>query len=75
MSLLVRAESSLIRLYQAFRHGKPSPCRFVPSCSSYALEALDHHGAGRGNVLILRRLGRCQPWGKWGADPVPERRT
>lgn len=71
MSLFVRAEITLVRLYQAFRHGKPSPCRFVPSCSAYAVEALEHHGARRGTMLALRRLLRCHPWARWGADPVP----
>lgn len=46
-------------------------CRFTPSCSQYALEALDRHGAVAGTGLILRRLARCQPWGGFGYDPVP----
>lgn len=46
-------------------------CRFEPSCSFYALEALAMHGALRGGWLVLRRLGRCQPWGGHGHDPVP----
>ena len=61
-----------IRLYQLFI----SPllgtnCRFSPSCSQYALEALDHHGACRGSLLIVKRLCRCHPWGGAGYDPVP----
>jgi putative membrane protein insertion efficiency factor len=47
-------------------------CRFVPSCSSYALEAIDTHGPFRGAWLALRRLARCRPGGGWGYDPVPE---
>ena len=47
-------------------------CRFVPSCSEYALDALDRHGAARGSWLTLRRLARCHPWGGAGLDPVPE---
>lgn len=46
-------------------------CRFHPSCSVYALEALAAHGALRGSWLTLRRLARCQPWGGSGYDPVP----
>ncbi|MNP68828.1 putative membrane protein insertion efficiency factor [compost metagenome] len=46
-------------------------CRFQPTCSAYALEALDRHGAFRGSLLTLRRLSRCHPWGGQGFDPVP----
>ncbi len=46
-------------------------CRFLPTCSEYALEALDRHGAGRGSWLTLRRLARCHPLGGSGFDPVP----
>jgi len=60
-----------VRLYQVLRAGRPSPCRFDPSCSSYALEALELHGALRGTALAARRLSRCHPWGGQGYDPVP----
>ena len=62
----------LVRLYQRVRAGRPSPCRFDPSCSTYALEALHQHGAGRGSWLAVRRLSRCHPWGGHGWDPVPD---
>ena len=46
-------------------------CRFEPSCSRYAYEAVERHGALRGSWFALRRLARCQPWGGSGYDPVP----
>lgn len=47
-------------------------CRFYPSCSAYALEAVEKHGALQGFWLSLRRLSRCHPWHEGGVDPVPE---
>ncbi|MCA9321256.1 MAG: membrane protein insertion efficiency factor YidD [Planctomycetes bacterium] len=49
----------------------PLCCRFEPSCSSYAMEALRRHGAWRGGWLTVRRVLRCQPWCEGGHDPVP----
>lgn len=46
-------------------------CRFLPSCSAYALEAVQRHGAWRGGWLAVKRLCRCHPWGGSGHDPVP----
>ena len=57
--------------YQRAMEGRPSPCRFTPSCSSYALEALEVHGSRRGLWLTVRRLLRCRPFGPSGWDPVP----
>jgi uncharacterized protein len=49
----------------------PPTCRFAPSCSAYAIEAIERHGALSGGGLALRRLLRCNPWGGSGYDPVP----
>jgi putative membrane protein insertion efficiency factor len=48
-----------------------SACRFEPTCSRYAIEALERHGAAAGSYLTLRRLARCHPWCAGGCDPVP----
>lgn len=72
MTLAARGMLALVRLYQAARAGRPSPCRYWPSCSSYAIEAVERHGARHGGWLTVRRLGRCHPWGGHGVDPVPE---
>ena len=68
------SRSRLIRLvmsYQQAFSGRPSPCRFTPSCSTYAIEALEVHGSARGLWLVVRRLARCRPFGPSGWDPVP----
>ncbi len=65
-----RVVVGLIRLYQLGRTGHVSPCRFTPTCSEYAAQALARHGLARGLGLTARRLGRCRPFGPYGADPV-----
>ena len=67
---------ALVGLVQAYRL-LLSPvlgpaCRFTPSCSAYAADALRAHGAAAGSLLALRRIARCHPWGGQGYDPVPE---
>ncbi len=49
-------------------------CRYQPTCSAYAMEALEKHGAFKGSYLTLRRIGRCHPMGGTGYDPVPDRK-
>ncbi len=67
-----RAAGWLVRLYQlALRPVLGPNCRFTPSCSDYALEALARHGAARGAWLASRRVLRCHPWCAGGHDPVP----
>jgi putative membrane protein insertion efficiency factor len=68
-----------IRIYQytlspflSLIGGPVSSCRFTPTCSVYFLEAVETHGIARGSWLGLKRLGRCQPWGGAGHDPVPK---
>ena len=72
MTLTARALDFLVRGYQlTLSPILPSACRFEPSCSHYAREALQTHGALRGTWLTLRRIVRCRPGGGSGYDPVP----
>ena len=70
-----RALVGMVHLYQSARSGRPTGCRFIPSCSEYAVEAIDTHGPLRGSALAARRIARCTPWGGHGVDPVPDRRA
>jgi putative membrane protein insertion efficiency factor len=63
----------LVRFYRlAISPWFGANCRFDPTCSSYAIEALQIHGVLKGTILAVKRIGRCHPWGASGYDPVPE---
>lgn len=76
MKLRRLASYPVIALIKVYRYAiSPflgSNCRFQPSCSAYAEEAIQRHGLFRGTGLAIRRVLRCHPWGKSGYDPVPE---
>jgi hypothetical protein len=67
----LRGYRRLISPAQTLVFGPLARCRYTPTCSVYAIEAIQVHGALRGSGLALRRLGRCHPWGGCGDDPVP----
>ncbi|MEM8656120.1 MAG: membrane protein insertion efficiency factor YidD [Pseudomonadota bacterium] len=67
VSLPVRAYRLLLSPWVGFN------CRYQPTCSAYALDALEKHGALKGGWMAARRIARCHPWGGTGYDPVPER--
>lgn len=60
-----------IRLYQLTTSWAPPTCRYQPTCSGYALRAIEVHGALKGSYLAARRIARCHPWHEGGYDPVP----
>jgi putative membrane protein insertion efficiency factor len=72
--LIARILIGLVRFYQlAVSPWTPPACRFTPTCSAYAIDALHEHGAVRGLWLATRRIVRCHPWGGFGYYPVPSR--
>ncbi len=63
---------AIIRFYRRdISPGRPNCCRYIPTCSAYAMEAIEVHGALKGSWLALRRFLRCNPFGGYGYDPVP----
>ena len=70
--MIARLLIGLVRVYQyGISPLLPGSCRYTPSCSHYAVEALHKHGAWRGGRLALKRVLSCHPWGGHGHDPVP----
>ena len=66
----------LIRIYQlTLSSFMGQRCRFLPTCSEYATEAIERHGVICGGFLAVKRIGRCHPWGGAGFDPVPDNCT
>lgn len=71
-SMLKNFFTFLIRIYQlVFSPYLGQNCRYVPTCSEYARNAIEKHGPARGSLLAIRRLASCNPWGGSGFDPVP----
>ena len=76
MSVPARLLLAAISAYKKFLSPVLGPrCRFAPTCSSYAAEAIRTHGAARGGWLAVRRIGRCHPFNRGGHDPVPPARS
>lgn len=76
MSPLAHLFVGIITLYRRYLSPLlPPRCRYQPTCSAYALEAVRAHGAARGALLAVRRIARCHPWSAGGIDEVPVRRT
>lgn len=71
-AFIARVALKMIAGYQFVRAGRPSPCRYSPSCSEYAYEAVERHGFFIGFWLSIKRVARCNPFGGSGYDPVPD---
>jgi len=72
VTLAIRAYQLTISPAQTFLFGPTGGCRFTPSCSQYAMDAVHAHGAVAGGALAAKRICRCHPWGGCGHDPVPK---
>jgi len=64
-----------IKLYQMIPGPWHDSCRHIPTCSNYGIEAIIRHGSLKGSYLTINRILRCNPWGTYGYDPVPEIRS
>ena len=64
---------ALIKLYQNIPGDFHNYCRHIPTCSNYAIEALNEHGIIKGSILTIKRILRCRPKGTYGYDPVPKK--
>ncbi len=73
LTLTIRAYQLMLSPAQTFLFGATGGCRFTPTCSQYALEAVREHGAVAGGWLGLKRMCRCHPWGGCGHDPIPRK--
>ncbi len=73
LTLAIRAYQLTISPAQAFLSGPAGGCRFTPTCSQYAMDAIRRHGALAGGALAAKRICRCHPWGGGGHDPAPEK--
>ena len=63
---------NLIKIYKRIPGPFHNYCRHIPSCSTYGIEAIEKHGALKGSILTIKRILKCNPWGTYGYDPVPE---
>ncbi len=75
LTLAIRAYQLTISPAQTFLFGPTGGCRFTPTCSQYAADAIREHGALAGSALAARRICRCHPWGRCGHDPVPQKES
>jgi putative membrane protein insertion efficiency factor len=70
---MIKMFTFFIKLYKkAISPFLPCACRYLPTCSEYAVEAIEKHGILRGSYLSIKRILSCNPWGKHGYDPVPK---
>lgn len=65
----------LIKIYQKLPLSSHKMCRYIPTCSNYAIEAINTYGCIKGIILSIKRIMRCNPWGSCGYDPVPKKKN
>ena len=64
----------MIKIYQKIPGNFHNSCRHIPTCSNYSIEAINKHGCIKGSILTIKRILKCNPWGDFGYDPVPDLR-